>query len=67
MVRDAKQVGAIAQRYAALEMIAAELADEQPATAAQVREQMRELITQGGLRIGQPDGEPVLDARAWVS
>lgn len=39
--------------YAGLELVAAELADEQPAVAAQVRERMRELITRGGLKLKQ--------------
>lgn len=41
------------RRYAALELISAELADEQPQTAAQVREEMRRLITEGGLRLDE--------------
>ena len=60
--------------YAGLELVAAELMDEQPAIAAQVRAKMREMIELGGLRpvpavrlVVEADEERALDARSYVS
>lgn len=58
--------------YAGLELVAAELMDEQPSVAMQARARMRELIERGGLCL-KPERKLVTrevdenDQRRWVS